>query len=450
MLPNLAALTLSIRDVRAQWTLAGVWQRIKQNEDAAEIEGVVTFDNANVYGLFLVMLWLPIATLHSALLYWSADTTYYLTSADSGSEPPTAYQAFTPVGSNFLGISIFEPFAALSDGSYLTAGLGILILPFVSGDFQPVAVVALGALLVFVAAASGAYHAGGSQSGSWSHVMDRASMYCLFGYATCSSVNAAWHSVRGVQQSPRSAVAAAANIVGASISLYFLISQEAIESMTFLISTGFVVFTVLFISRAALLFHQFGLDPRCRYETTTRRALSAFLLSLPDLATQMIPLAVGFLLNLKSADHLDCALLQIGCAASTYDDRIEKRKLHSIVHGMWHIFTAFVLCVVAVSTSRGLSGVAYARSVNPKECPSHFSGLLVERAWALVSNDVSEYIAMLLTVAVSLMFFLLDLFSANSNVWMAVLLAVSAFITPVSILMFARSRRAHVSRVFVS
>lgn len=446
MVPNLTALPLTSGATRAP-TLRGLWRRLKENEDAREFEGVVTFDSAHVYALFLAVLWLPVATLHSALVYWNGDTAYYLTATDAGREPPTAYQAFTPMGSSFLGVSVSEPFAAVSDGSYFTAGVGVLILPLVSGDFQPVAVVALGGLLAFVAAASGAFHAGGSQGGSWAHALDRLSMYSLFVYATCTSVNAAWHSVRGVQQSPRSAVAATTNVLGASLALYFVITQQEIESTTFLVGTGFAVFLLLTISRAGLLFHQFALDPRCSDESSTRRALAAFLLSLPDLATQMVTLGVGFLLNISSAGHLDCALVQEGCAGSTNEERVEQRKLHSLTHGVWHFQTALVLCVVAVSTSRGLAGVAYARSANPKTCPRSFFGLLAARAWALTSNDAYEYFAMAVTVAVSLAFFLLDFFSASSDVWLEALLAISSTVAPLAAFLFWRARSAHVDRM---
>lgn len=183
---------------------------------------------------------------------------YYLDGSNKSlPTPPKSMYKYTPRGQMLAGQEWTEPFAGPSNLAYFTGGIGIFLMPCMSGDYMPAPMFAVAVFLCFLGGASAAFHADGSQTGTWQHVADRFGMYMPFGFLPFAMCNACVHSVRGRPQHPRSTVAFLTNLFGMSFAIFCVLTQGQIESMTFLVGTGFVIFTLEGFSTGFLHFNSF-------------------------------------------------------------------------------------------------------------------------------------------------------------------------------------------------
>ena len=227
---------------------------VRQIERLTAIEpppGIYDIQAAFTLSLFWSLLGMVPATVFSASVYYNSSIEYFHDGSNrslpgaAGMAPPRQYYAMTPRTETLLmGLSWAEPFAGPSNFAYFTGGVGIFLMPCMSGDYMPAPMFAVAVFLCILGGASGSFHADGSQPGTWQHVADRFAMFMPFGFLTITMVNALVHAVRGVHQHPRSAVAFLTNILGMTFAIYCLLTQGSINAMVFLVGTGFIIFTL--------------------------------------------------------------------------------------------------------------------------------------------------------------------------------------------------------------
>lgn len=173
------------------------------------------------------------------------------------------------------GITLDEPFSTYSNVCYWAAGAGIYALPAITGAFAYPQLYAAGSQFILLGAGSAAFHANGSNMGSWEHAVDIFSIYMLFVTMAHVAITGLYYTVLGRAQRPRDAVPLATGVLahmGAALVLfywdrrreahvprdYFLLSSGvlaiACNSLQRWIKTGSLIELVgIAVPRAALL-----------------------------------------------------------------------------------------------------------------------------------------------------------------------------------------------------
>ena len=348
-----------------------LWSTCKKLESRRTPPGIHNLEAMHTLALFWSMLGMIVPVWVSARTYLSS-TPYFLnaTSAsvvprngasyvtDLSKELPSNDYIDTPIGVEFI-IPCAEPFAALANLAYFTAGLGLYMMPFLSGDFMPAPVFGVAIFLCVLGACSWAFHADASQLFTWKHNADRFAMFMPFAFMSIVQFNGLVHALRGVPASPRSLVGLATNVGGMFFAVYVLVSQEQFDAMSILISCGFVIFTCDFLTIALLHYHRMtkedatiGQQPDHKKRSIAMKVFHSILRALPTLVVRLLALGIGFYCRIAGVAHLNNARDQARDDAS----RIEERTLHDFTHGTWHFFTAVVLMGLGLGLCEGLSG----------------------------------------------------------------------------------------------
>ena len=176
-----------------------LWTTCKKLESRRTPPGIHNLEAMHTLALFWSMLGMIAPVWVSARTYLSS-TPYFLnaTSAsvvprngasyvtDLSKELPSNEFIDTPIGVEFI-IPCAEPFAALANLAYFTAGLGLYMMPFLSGDFMPAPVFGVAIFLCVLGACSMAFHADASQLFTWKHACrSLCDVYALCFHVDCS------------------------------------------------------------------------------------------------------------------------------------------------------------------------------------------------------------------------------------------------------------------------
>ena len=459
----------------------GASSMIKEIQRLADIEtppGIYDIQASFTLSLFWSLIGMVPATVYSASVYYNGSTEYYLDGQNASlPAPPKSNWKMTPITTQtWSGLQWAEPFAGPSNFAFFSGGVGIFLMPAMSGDYMPAPMFAVAVFLCILGGASGSFHADGSQTGTWQHIADRYAMcvlslrltschhtsrgsirlpssyptpptlpyvrYMPFGFLVFSMINALVHAIRGRPQHPRSAVAFLTNIGGMSYAIYCLIDQQSIDSMLFLIGTGFVIFTLESFAIAFLHYNAFFLrasetdsknpPSRCKHLCVF---FQSALLAMPPLLTRLLSLGIGFYCNAMSASHMSCAVHGNDCPGvapgetPSMESRIEERRLHDFTHGTWHFLTSFVLTGLGLSLVQGLSGTRrYLGSVAEIDAidTNRFLHGLRTYLVSFLHERRLELRSMGFSTATTIVFLVLVLSEANSRTWMATWVALGS------------------------
>ena len=95
--------------------------------------GVHNLEAMHTLALFWALLGMCFPVTFATVVYWGNNTSYY---AGADADLPHETYAFTPQNAVFIEPNA-EPFSSLANISYFTAGRGLYLMPFLSGDFMP-------------------------------------------------------------------------------------------------------------------------------------------------------------------------------------------------------------------------------------------------------------------------------------------------------------------------
>lgn len=302
--------------------------------------GVRNLESLHTLALFFPLLGMAIPTVSAAICYWSSDTVF------SGYEGVSGSRRHTPENAWYL-----EPFAAPANLAFWFAGLGLFLMPYLSNDHLPATVFAVAIYLNLLGACSMSFHMDASATGTWQHVADRFGMFLVFGHLAVAVFSGLWHACWGVEQRPRSLFALIINVLALVYASYLFIYQASIDTMIFLIGTGFVIFSANYFTLAILRFRAIDPDQRCGACCGEWWSKLGWLFAgLPTLITRLTLLGVAFAMNMSSATARDTA-------ARTSDPvtGIELRAQHDMLHGTWHFAVAVVIMGMGLALLEGLS-----------------------------------------------------------------------------------------------
>jgi hypothetical protein len=461
-------------------------RNVERMENQKPPPGIHNLEAVHTLSLLWPLLGMLFPAGYSASVYLDADTAY------RGDE--VGRMQYTPT----TALGFAEPFAAGSNLSYFLAGVGLFVMPFLSGDHMPAPTFAIAVFLCTLGGASMAFHADGSQGGTWQHQADRYAMYMPFAYLSVATFNGLLHACRGVPASPRSLWGFITNIGGLSFATYCLVFQEGIDSFQFLMSSGAVIFSVDFATLATLHFHRMRKEGLAEHDdmrmgnrgsdscrSSMRIAAQAALRALPTLATRLTYLGIAFVLRLdgyyyrelslkSDAEHAaERAAAGLRATNVSIGERIEWRRMYDFLHGSWHFLTAVVIMGLGLTLVEGLSGELRAPSgvvVRPATAYSALSrgaagaaargvpltieamvlqvasstrGFVNDYARHFRREDSHEVLSMVASFALPIVLLLLHIHRANSSVWLAVWLAFCCLLVPFEIFALCRIARRH-------
>ena len=157
---------------RARTTHAAIDDAIAAFEGKPAPDGVVNLESLHVIVLFFTMVGMLLPVGVSTSVYWVSNTSYHEDATLSDGSEYDKYK-YTVDG------LMLEPFSAWANATYFTAGLGLFLLPFLSGDHMPAAVFGIALFLCILGGSSMSFHADGSRIGTWRHAADRFAMCTL-------------------------------------------------------------------------------------------------------------------------------------------------------------------------------------------------------------------------------------------------------------------------------
>ena len=274
-----------------------------------------------------------------------------------------------------------------------------------------------------------AFHSDASATGTWQHNADRIGMYLVFGHLAVAVFSGLWHACWGVEQRPRSLFALVVNVLALVYASWLVLNSGSVNSMYFLIGTGFVIFTSNYFTLAILRFRAIDEHQRCGACCLEWwQKLGWLFAGLPALISRLSLLGVGFACNMASARARDAATGESDLAAG-----IELRKQHDFLHGTWHFATAAVIMGMGLALLEGLSGslelAAHAPpdSIAAREATDESTRHLTFRRRIVFWETYS--IAM--TFGLSMLFLTLFLMQVHSSVWLVTWVVIIAVGLPV-------------------
>ena len=425
--------------------------------------GIHNLEAMHTLALLFPLLGMTLPVGYSCAVYLDSNMTYL----EEVSRNQRFHQ-FTP------DVVFHEPFSAFANAAYFTAGMGLYLIPFLSGDFMPKETFAIALYLMLLGGASGTFHQDGSQTGTWRHHADRFGMYMPFAFLTVAVFNGLFHAVRGRPASPRSLCGFITGVSGLLFATICLVFQESIASLPFLITTGFIIFTANFITLAALHYHRQGKeeelvalhsgDRDAPRRPSWKKALHALLRALPTLFIRLLCLGLGFALRLAGNDAMRAALyssnpLSILPENHTIAERVELRKMHDFLHGSWHFFTAVVIMGLGLTLVEGLSGEltppkAYRRvpsadskagqgSKLAESSASSDESMLTEYGKFFQNEHPWELASLVATAAVALITISLHLAGASSTAWLVTWLMLTIILVPFELVALYKVVKTH-------
>lgn len=335
------------------------------------------FEATHVMALFFPVMGMLPAVLLSVQAYYLDSTAYRLADEE---EP---MMRFTP-------IMIYpEPFAGLSNLSYIAAGIALFLMPVLSGSFLAPHAIGAGVFFAVVGAGSWAFHKDASRTGSWQHAADRIGMFATFSYLGVAVLGGAFHSLTGKPVTPRSRCALLTNLTCMLATVVCITYQDHINTASFLGLFGTVVVAANSLTVATLavrrastsmrsshqMHHQPKVSPvqrtwslRCGHLCTTnskpdsfarcqrlskyaRLYLSAIVEGSVEAAICCSLLFVGLDINSTAAGFRDAAAHNSSLSDAA---RINLRARHDMLHGTWHCLSAIALLAMAMTMHRGL------------------------------------------------------------------------------------------------
>ena len=297
-----------------------------------------------------------------------------------------------------------------------------------------------------------------------------------FAYLSVAVWNGLYHACRGRAASPRSVFGLLTNLGALTFAAYCLTFQDDIDSMGFLIRTGFVIFTTNFFAMAALQYHRQSREQGAT-NSRLRRALHAIARAAPALLLRLLCLGVGFWVRQGGETYFKKTYEDRSNAAITWEQRLEWRRRHDVMHGTWHLLTAMVLMGMGLTLAEGLSGkldapAAYLQ-VSPAEAPSAArtaetfvdanagkvavggggdgdvgaAAFLRQYATFLKREEHGELVAMGMCVLLPIIFATLYVTDVSFDVWLGAWLCVVVLYLPASTFLLVRAWNLHTRRV---
>ena len=348
-------------------------------------------------------------------------------------------------------IHFMEPLAGPSNFAYWTAGAALYVMPWVAREELPNTTYAIGLLLAMLGAASYAFHRDGSRTGTWQHATDRYCMFTLLAFLACTAPNGLYHAWRGVAAGPRSAPTLASNLCAMLAVAAALSYQEEIDTTLFLGAAGTVAVACNALTMGVLAgrradelpltqsgwaaLHKGGDAPetgtarrrRRRRRWHPRVLFCAQVAS--SAALQCLPFFLGLLVCNRASDAAMRRALhgddggEPPRALSDAERRLA-RRLHDVLHGIWHVLSSVFCMQASLITVEGLTGRLDAPQGDTRE----------------------EWAASLLIVIVSVVFPLLVIRSAPFWLVLYALVAVELVVLAFGVLALRSVVRKHGAR----
>jgi len=457
---------VAVRKAKSAWAMSFACGRYRAPPGVHNLEAMHTL------ALFWALFGMLFPTFFAASVYLNAntsDTSEFNTVREGGL---AAQQLYTPMDAQFIGV-VYEPFAGLSNFAYFTTGLGLYLMPQLSGDDMPASTSLVALFICILGASSGAFHVDGSKMGTWQHSADRFAMYMPFGFLSVCQLNGTLHAIRGVPATPRSLWSLLTSVGGVCFAMYCLVYQDQFESMNFLIGTGFVAFTADFVTMIALHFH---LQTRRTLKDGEARSCCKKLCysiarALPTLAIRLSLLGTGFWCNMAGAQFFKDSVdgNAHGGMAPTVENRIEWRMQHDFLHGTWHFWSSIALMGLGLSLTEGLSGelrppasyrmlpMAGMEAVLPTDRPSIADTVLTMGARTdlmaqkaadayarfFYREDPYEICSMVITALLVIIFATLNGLEVSAHTWLVTWLVLVAILFPWQAFALYRICRKH-------
>ena len=424
---------------------AGCLASLRSLGSLAPPPGVHNLEAVHTVTLFFTTLGMLPATWFAIAVYSDSNVTYVDGSVLTG-ERWTAYTPVTHLANHY---GILEPFAAVSNTATFCGGLGLFLMPFLSGDFMPAPTFAVAAYMALLGASSWVFHADGSKMDTWQHAADRLSMFILFAYMSVACFSGLWHACRGQRATPRSPIILLTNVGGISFAMYCVVYQRTIQAFQFLVQTGFVLFTCSYLTMATLHYHrQSATAPRRR---DLHKLLLASLRAAPSTAIKMLALGVAYFIRTAADEEgLDLALAPFGNDTGTFEERVEWRRLHDVEHGTWHFWTSYAIMAAGLTLVEGLSG-ELTPPAGYVAAPSFAADeQAATRRWLsdwFESEHPAEVVSMLWTCVLLVWTAALEAVEVSSTTWLLSWALIVALTLPLAASMLAWLVRRHNRRL---
>ena len=303
-----------------------------------------------------------------------------------------------------------EPFSSLSNLATVSSGLGLFLMPMISGSFLAPQVFGVGMLLSFLGAGSWAFHKDASRIGHWQHAVDRIGMFTAFSYLGVVVLSGCFHSTTRQPVKPRSKCSLLCNLACMAAVSLCIVYQDKIDTASFLGAFGTVVVSANAVTTSMISWYDsasqatggeqkrsdsglttctetsicvvedadeskryaggakaarhWSFEPRAVVNAlgqrvhgsakachSRNRRLSAVGEGLFEALICCLFLGVGFALNGEAAR---CRGAAAHNASLSDEVRLGMVVRHDILHGTWHWLTAMAMLAMGLTMHRGL------------------------------------------------------------------------------------------------